>query len=100
DTILCSTSPFEINGENPAAESYLWQNGSTFSSFTATVSGTYWLEITTACATLRDSIQVTINKLPETRFADTTICSGDSFVLIAPNALSYRWNTGDTSQSI
>ena len=100
DTILCSTAPFTINGTNPAALTYRWQDGSTAPTFTASASGTYWLEITTTCATLRDSVQVTINKLPETRFRDTTICSGDSFKLTAPKALSYRWNTGDTAQSI
>ncbi|MBK0403383.1 gliding motility-associated C-terminal domain-containing protein [Adhaeribacter sp. BT258] len=100
DTVLCSTQPFEINGANPAALSYLWQDGSTAPTFTATTSGTYWLEITTACTTVRDSIQITLNKLPEARFKDTTICNGDSYTLTAPKALSYRWNTGATSQSI
>lgn len=97
DTVLCSTLPYTINGTNPAALKYKWQNGSTSPTFTAQTSGTYWLEITTTCTTVRDSIQVTINKLPENI---NTICHGDSLMLTAPKALSYRWSTGDTLQSI
>ncbi|MFC5271174.1 gliding motility-associated C-terminal domain-containing protein [Adhaeribacter terreus] len=100
DTILCSTGPFEIKGSNPAALSYRWQDGTTAPTFTAQTSGTYWLEITTTCTTVRDSILVTINKLPTSSFSDTTICNGDSFRLTAPKALSYRWSTGDIAQSI
>jgi gliding motility-associated-like protein len=101
DTAFCNQSNYLINGTNPKALSYKWQDGSKNPNFTATASGVYWLEITTACATVRDSINVTFNQFPTKRFApDTTICSGDNFVLKAPLGLSYRWNTGDSTRQI
>jgi gliding motility-associated-like protein len=101
DTAFCNQSSYLINGTNPKSLSYKWQDGSKNPTFTATASGVYWLEITTICATVRDSINVTFNQFPTKRFApDTTICTGDNFILKAPLGLSYRWNTGDSTRQI
>jgi gliding motility-associated-like protein len=101
DTAFCNQSSYLINGINPKALSYKWQDGSKNPTLTATASGVYWLEITTACAPVRDSITVTFNRFPTNRFApDTTICTGDNFILKAPVGLSYRWNTGDSTRQI
>jgi hypothetical protein len=100
DAVLCGDS-LRINGTHPDAKNYRWQDGSNDQNYTVKTSGLYWLEITTACQTLRDSIRVTFNPKPAFRFnADTTICSGDASVLKAPPGLNYRWNTGDTTQQI
>jgi gliding motility-associated-like protein len=101
DTTFCNQSSYLINGSNSKALSYKWQDGSKNPTLTATASGIYWLEITTTCATVRDSIRVTFNQFPTKHFApDTTICTGDNFVLKAPLGLSYRWNTGDSTRQI
>ena len=99
DTILCYPQAFRINGYLPEALSYRWQNGSSAPAFTATTSGTYWLEAVTACATIRDSIKVTF-AWPTTHFTDTTICTGDSFILRAPEGLAYQWGTHETTRQI
>ncbi|HSI90377.1 MAG TPA: gliding motility-associated C-terminal domain-containing protein, partial [Adhaeribacter sp.] len=99
DTIICNNQSFLIKGYLPQALSYRWQNGSTDPSFTATTTGTYWLEVVTPCTTVRDSIKVAF-AWPTTRFTDTTICTGDSFVLRAPEGLSYQWGTGETTRQI
>jgi len=99
DTILCFPQNFQINGHLSEALSYHWQNGSTAPALTVTTSGTYWLEAVTPCATVRDSIKVTF-AWPTTHFTDTTICSGESFILKAPEGLAYQWGTGETTREI
>jgi gliding motility-associated-like protein len=100
DTVVCGNS-LTIKATHPNAIYYRWQDGSYYQNYSVTTSGLYWLEITTACQTLRDSIRVTFNPKPPFRFRpDTTICSGDVYVLKAPPGLNYRWNTDDTTQHI
>lgn len=61
---------------------YLWQDGSTDFYFTATASGTYWLETTDVCGFKQtDSISLTFLPFKE-RTVILPICPGDS-VLVA-----------------
>ena len=101
DTTLCLQNRFVINGQHPDAVSYKWQDGSSNIVFEARTSGIYWVDVTTACTTLRDSVQITLLPLP-TRLlpTDTLLCSGESIVLKAPTGKSYKWSTGQTSQTI
>lgn len=99
DTVICTDASFTINGTSSDALSYRWQDGSTDPVLTVNRSGTFWLEKTTVCQTIRDSITVTFGLLKKS-FSDTTICSGDSFVLTAPLGQSYQWSTGETSRQI
>ncbi|WP_191906924.1 T9SS type B sorting domain-containing protein [Adhaeribacter soli] len=101
DTILCLQSRFVINGQHPDAISYKWQDGSSNVVFEARSSGIYWVDVTTACATLRDSVQITLLPLPARLLpADTLLCSGESIQLKAPQGKSYKWSNGQTSQTI
>ncbi len=99
DTTICDRQAYQLNGTMAGALSYRWQNGSTNPTFTASASGTYWLEITTACTTLRDSVKLTFNPVSIRFKADTTICTGDGFVLKATPGLNYRWHDGNSNQS-
>ncbi len=48
DTILCLGQRLRLSADNPQAQ-YRWQNGSTQSTFVATVSGTYFVTVTNPC---------------------------------------------------
>ena len=103
DISVCGTNPILLDATYPNC-TYLWQNGSTNPTFTATTSGLYWVEVknSSGCAK-RDSITIAFNSLPIFNLgADTTICSSDTLTLNAtvPTAVSYLWNTGATSATI
>jgi hypothetical protein len=80
--------------------SYSWSNGSSTRGLLATTSGTYSVSVVTPCATLRDTITVTILPAPVIDLGtDTTGC--DSLPIASPAAFpGYLWSTGATSASI
>ena len=98
DTALCEgdiliLDAFFQNG------SYIWQDGSTNSTFTVTETGTYQVEVNAGVCSYQDSIQVTVHPNPIINLGpDTAICSGDSIILNAghQNNTSYIWQNGST----
>ncbi len=102
DTTLCQNQfPYLIN-QSITGATYLWQDGSTSSSFSATAAGTYWLQATVNGCSSRDSIAIKLN--PASTFslgADTTLCTGNPLALtVTPAFTKYLWSTGSTSKSI
>jgi gliding motility-associated-like protein len=98
DISACAGDSVVLEPVWPGAQSYLWPDGSTESSFVATASGIYWVDITTDGCTGRDSITVTINPLPVVDLGpDQDLCQGGSTTLSAaqPGA-SYVWQDGST----
>ena len=57
DTTLNEGETLLLDATTPHA-TYLWQDGSTNATFTVTTEGTYWVEVTRGCVTLRDEIFV------------------------------------------
>jgi len=102
DTYICEGSTFEILPEGDFA-SFLWQDGSTGSSFTTNQEGWIRLEVTDAygCPAL-DSIYLSVYELPEVYLGpDTSLCGMEGLVLDAGSqGENYRWSTGDISQQI
>lgn len=84
-------------------QSYLWQNGSTGQTFTASQTGVYWCEVGIGNCVDTDSAFLYVDD-PTIGFTlgpDTSICSGTQIVL-KPNGIydHYQWSTGDTTASI
>ena len=82
--------------------SYLWEDGTTTSTYAATVSGLYTVTVTNAegCSATA-SATVTVNPLPEVAVTGNTyICPGGSTILTATGADSYMWSNGSTNASI
>lgn len=53
------------------------------------------------CESFRIVVKVIVTPNPTiSMLGSTTLCSGDSLILIAEIADSYQWNTGETTQSI
>ncbi len=77
-------------------ESYLWQDGSDFTSYIADTAGIYWLEVTdTNSCVARDSLKLTVNKVEGFLGPDTSMCEAGSFTLRTnPKYESYFWFDG------
>ncbi len=86
--------------------SYLWSNGNTSSSITATTSGNYSVTAYSAngnCSITSSSVTVTVNPSPTpsiTASGPLTFCAGGNVTLTASGGNSYLWSNGATSTSI
>jgi len=97
DLVACEGAIISIPA-NLGGVDYLWQDGSTDDIYIATASGTYILEVSNLCGADRDTIVVDISgssPLPQLG-ADTTLCAGNSLVLMsdADAITSIVWQDG------
>ncbi|HKR07091.1 MAG TPA: kelch repeat-containing protein [Bacteroidia bacterium] len=111
NTTFCSGGSVQLNASTGTNYSYQWKkdavniSGATASSYTATSTGNYAVQITNACGNATSAIvAVTANALPSatiTPAGPTTFCSGGSVVLIAPSGSNrtYQWKKGGTNIS-
>ena len=97
DTCLLDSTVL-LSAATLGATSYVWQDGSTGSTFTASSTGIYWVDITTAQGcTVRDTIVVdACQQQPCNRSLDlgpdVTICENGVFSLNAGGGFAgYRW---------
>ncbi len=92
DLILCDKNSALLDA-GPDFVQYLWQDGSTAQTFTATEPGLYYrVEATDACGRIqRDSVFFTFSLLPDTRFGDTVICPGEAVPYTLPGFDAYQW---------
>jgi|GEM_PF-1272651 len=113
DTVICPGSSIVLNNQTirDPWDHYVWQDGSTQTSFTATAGGVYWLNIDNVCGSVRDSIIITgkdscscfpfyprVNLGP-----DQVICSFETATiknLSHEEGFKYSWNTGSSSDQI
>ena len=95
DTSLCPGATLTLDATLPGA-SYLWQDGSTNSSFTATGPGSYSVEVTVSGCSATDAITIGALSAPAVELGnDTTLCVGAILMLDAsePGA-TYSWQDG------
>ncbi|MES2773005.1 MAG: gliding motility-associated C-terminal domain-containing protein [Bacteroidota bacterium] len=74
------TQSVVLNATTAGATGYTWQNGSTNAIFTAPSAGLYWVDISFANCTLRDSV-VLSNLQPQTATINAAICQGQTYTL-------------------
>lgn len=100
DTIVCNpvTLTVPLTGV-----SYLWQNGSTGSSYTAMQSGTYYVTVSKDGCSNSDTISINVYNVSQD-LRDTTLCreTFSQYVLSAnvPPHGNVLWSTGSTQPSI
>lgn len=97
DTSICY-GPVPLVPTSSCADSFLWQDGSTGSTFTVTAPGTYWVRIMNACGTGSDTVQIG-NTSPEVvdLGPDTAICTGSTLLLSVPSWFdSALWQDGSS----
>lgn len=105
DTSICDTPSYTLDATDPDAVTYLWQDGSDQSTFTATTSGTYSVELTDMFGCIDyDEIELIFAETPIFELAnDTSLCAESSLVLTSnppdPNVI-YTWSDGTTETSI
>ena len=96
DTTLCPGATLLLNAAIPGG-SYLWQNGSTASTFLVNNVGNYNVTVTDV-NTCTDSDAITVGYVSSVAVDlgnDTTICLGTTLLLDATVfGASYAWNTG------
>ncbi len=98
DTLLCAGSSLLLDASNPGA-TYLWQDGSTAATFSASSANTYYVDVTNNCGTATDTI-VIINGFPPTVNLgnDTTICPNTPLQLdVTSPFATYLWQDGATA---
>lgn len=92
-----------LNAAQAPYVSYLWSDGSTFTTLSVNNFGTYYVDaIDNNGCTSSDTIVISPNYTYNLLFTtvDTTITLGSTITLTAPTGVSYLWGTGETSQSI
>ena len=84
--------------------SYLWSNGATTKSISASNAGGYSVTVSNGnCSATSPLTTVSVSALPTatiTAGSATTFCQGGSVTLTASQGLYYTWSNGATTQSI
>ncbi len=84
---------------------YLWQDGSTASSYKVYTSGTYSVVVSELGCVHADTVQIGINDVQQALGDDTTLCSNDRAIQLTLNANvpaggQVMWNTGSVIPTI
>lgn len=102
DSNFCNTNAILLNARTGFL-SYLWQNGSTDSTFTATVPGVYYVKVTDACGNhLSDTVKISAYRRASSLNlgADTVFCGAVSMLLNAKRGFQYYvWQDGSTDST-
>ena len=100
DTTMCEGQ--FINLVASGANTYLWQDNSTDSTFQVDTSGTYFVVATLNGCLNSDTITITDNPIPIVNLGpDTTLCNGLPYQLNAQNnGATYLWQDGSTAQTL
>ncbi len=101
DQTLCPEATTVLDANFPNAN-YLWQDGSTNSTFTVRQAGVYTLNITENGCTGQDSVEVFYNLPFNLNIGtDTTICENDQLTLGANvSGASYSWSDGSSQSNL
>ncbi|MEL7249776.1 MAG: gliding motility-associated C-terminal domain-containing protein [Bacteroidota bacterium] len=97
---LCNEEPLILDAFSEEA-TYIWQDGSTASSYTVSDPGNYGVQIFFEECTQLATVNVLSSSLNELSLgSDTTLCAGETLSL-TPNVVpeSYLWSDGTTAES-
>ena len=94
-----------VNLTASQGSTYLWSNGQTTQSISATTSGSYTVQVTDANGCVRTSAPtvVTVNPNPQVTISSTgqtTFCSGGTVTLSSTGGSSYQWSNNQSGNSI
>lgn len=105
-TSICQGSSVTLSAPVATGYTYLWSNGATTSSITASAAGANTVTVTNnGCSATSAPATITINPVPSaaiTASGPLSFCDGGSVTLTAPagNNFTYLWTNGATSQSV
>ncbi len=105
-TTVCDGNTVALTSSTLTGATYAWYNGAsliagaTSSSYTATVSGNYSVQLNNVgCAVPSNTIAVTVNPLPSTTVSaggTTTFCAGGSVMFSTAAGNTYQWQLNGT----
>ncbi|MBA4198733.1 MAG: hypothetical protein C0459_14385 [Chitinophaga sp.] len=101
DTILCDKAKFVLNAKQTEPSTlYLWQDGSTSSTFLVSKDGVYHVQVNINSCLAYDTILVNYQKTPIDLYKDTSKCKGDYLLLdcSTPGAF-YLWQDFSNNNS-
>ncbi|MBT1688971.1 LamG-like jellyroll fold domain-containing protein [Dawidia soli] len=104
DQFTCSGAAITLRPTAPdPAATFRWSTGQTSPSIVVSTAGKYWVAVTDACGTSRDTIQVSVASKPQASLGpDRTSC--DESVLLRPMAdatgVNFLWRNGSTSPQL
>jgi gliding motility-associated-like protein len=99
DTTICSGNNVLLDATTAGA-TYVWHDASTNPTFTATTSGTYYVDVTDANGCMgTDTINITLGTGPAVFLGnDTMICAGNTVLLDATTTgATYSWQNATTN---
>ena len=105
-TSICQGSSVTLSAPVATGYTYLWSNGATTSSITASAAGANTVTVTNnGCSATSAPATITINPVPSaaiTASGPLSFCDGGAVTLTAPagNNFTYLWTNGATSQSV
>ncbi len=102
DTTICGDQSIVLSAPTDAVQ-VLWSTGSTDNSIEVTESDLYWLEVSEASCSTRDTIIVNVDDPFNINIGvDTTLCTGETLELLATANQNddVLWSTGDTSPDL
>jgi hypothetical protein len=103
NTTFCQGGSVNLTASQ--GSTYLWSNGQTSHSISATTSGSYTVQVTDANGCVRTSAPtvVTVNPNPQVSISNngsTTFCQGGTVTLTSTGANSYQWSNNQSGDSI
>ncbi len=101
DTTICAGQLATLTASG--ASSYEWSNGASGSviQVSPAASTSYTVKGTAlGCSSNEIKVTVNVNPLPNLVVNDTSICQGQSVIVLASGAESYLWSTGASDNSI
>ncbi len=102
DTLVCGSFTKQLQSDVPN-KSYLWSTGETTPNITVNKGGKYWIAVTDAPCTSRDTITI-INDLTKLDLGPDSVICRDSFVQFTyagpAGYKSYLWNDNTDKQSV
>ncbi|WP_162053517.1 gliding motility-associated C-terminal domain-containing protein [Pontibacter pamirensis] len=101
DIRVCGSSEYTIDASF-ASGPFLWQDGTTNSTYKVTKSGKYWVQTYLNGCKTADTINVTIEKPIEVDLGpDIRLCEGEqTFLSLSIPTAKYKWSNNSTSSAI
>ena len=101
DQSACQGESISLDATINQTATYLWQDGSTSPTLSATQSGNYAVSVTANGCSGQDEINITFNAIPSFSLGpDTSLCSGQSLSFNFANlGDSYLWQDGTTDNT-
>lgn len=104
DTTYCQSDNFLFLDATIPNGTFLWQDGSSTSTYVVVEPGIYWVDISTAGCSQRDSFIVSPppNQYELDLGADLQLCDELSYDITTPleNGITYEWSTNQNSNTI